>query len=66
MEQINKYIYAIGRGMGIDLSSILADSESEAKIRIMEEYGYPADTDWEEFLSQEELFASEIYNIEEF
>ena len=66
MEQINKYIYAIGRGMDVGLDSILADSESEAKIRIMEEYGYPEDTDWEEFLSQEELFASEIYNIEEF
>lgn len=63
---MNKYIYAIGEGMNIGLNSILADSEEEAQIKIMEEYGYPADTEWEEFLSQEELFASEIYNIEEF
>ena len=66
MEQINKYIYAIDGGINIILDSVVATSIEEAQIKIMDDYGYPADTDWEEFLSQEELFASEIYNIEEF
>ena len=63
---MNKYIYAIDGGINIILDSVVATSIEEAQIKIMDDYGYPADTEWEEFLHHEELYASELYDIEEF